>query len=167
MGARTLALLAMLIRPASMLLGRLRYAQKFFVVALVLMVPLGFTAQAYVGIQRAQVSSSTREQQGLAYLRSLIMLTGDIVQARRSAVSTGFEYPAALTSDLVRVDDINQRLGLNLASADYTTLGGYIFGTLGRLPRPGDRVTVAGGAFEVLAMEARRVGAVRFVSQKA
>ena len=65
------------------------------------------------------------------------------------------------------LDDINQRLGLNLASADYTTLGGYIFGTLGRLPRPGDRVTVAGGAFEVLAMEARRVGAVRFVSQKA
>jgi CBS domain containing-hemolysin-like protein len=64
------------------------------------------------------------------------------------------------------IDEISRRLGLNLSSEDYTTLGGYIFGALGRLPRPGDRVTVAGGNFEVLAMEGRRVGGVRFVRQK-
>ena len=75
------------------------------------------------------------------------------------------DSPACLGSE--ELDDISRRLGLALASADYTTLGGFIFGALGRLPRPGDRVTVAGGAFEVLGMEGRRVGAVRFVRQKA
>jgi putative hemolysin len=65
------------------------------------------------------------------------------------------------------LDDINRRLGLSLVSTDYTTLGGYIFGALGRLPKPGDRLTVEGGAFEVLAMDGRRVGAVRFARLKA
>jgi diguanylate cyclase (GGDEF)-like protein len=110
MGARALALVSSLIRPASALIGRLRYAQKFLVVALVLLVPLGFTANAYVGVQRSQISSTTREQQGLQYLRSLIMLTGDIVQARRSAVSKGFETPVNLDSDIARVDEIDRRV---------------------------------------------------------
>ncbi|MBT8224367.1 MAG: EAL domain-containing protein [Dactylosporangium sp.] len=110
MGARALALLAVLLRPASALIGRLRYAQKFLVVALVLLVPLGFTANAYVSVQRLQISSTTREQHGLQYLRSLIMLTGDIVQARRSAVSKGHQYPVDLHSDIARVDKIDQRL---------------------------------------------------------
>jgi CBS domain containing-hemolysin-like protein len=74
------------------------------------------------------------------------------------------DSPACRGSE--ELDDISRRLGLTLASADYTTLGGYIFGALGRLPRPGDRVTVSGGAFEVLAMQGRRVGAVRFVRQR-
>jgi CBS domain containing-hemolysin-like protein len=75
------------------------------------------------------------------------------------------DSPACQGSE--ELDDINRRLGLSLVSTDYTTLGGYIFGALGRLPKPGDRLTVEGGAFEVLAMEGRRVGAVRFVRQKA
>lgn len=110
MGARAWALFAALFWPASALIGRLRYAQKFFVVALVLLVPLGFTASAYVGIQSAQIASTTMEQQGLQYLRSLIMLTGDIVQARRSAVSKGFERPVSLDSDIARVDEVDRRL---------------------------------------------------------
>jgi CBS domain containing-hemolysin-like protein len=80
-------------------------------------------------------------------------------------VSVSDDSPACQGSE--ELDDISRRLGLSLVSTDYTTLGGYIFGALGRLPKPGDRLTVEGGAFEVLAMEGRRVGAVRFVRQKA
>jgi CBS domain containing-hemolysin-like protein len=58
--------------------------------------------------------------------------------------------------------DVNQRLGLELDRGDYTTLGGYLFGSLGRLPKVGDRVAVAGGAFEITAMDGRRVGEARF-----
>jgi CBS domain containing-hemolysin-like protein len=58
---------------------------------------------------------------------------------------------------------VSQRLGVPLASDDYTTLGGYLFGALGRLPKAGDRVTVDGGSFEVVTMEGRRVGEARFV----
>ncbi len=58
--------------------------------------------------------------------------------------------------------EINEKCGLKLASADYTTLGGYLFGALGRLPKVGDQVAVSGGAFEVTAMDGRRIAEARF-----
>ena len=48
---------------------------------------------------------------------------------------------------------------------DYTTLGGYLFGQLGRLPQPGDRITTDGMVFEIVAMEGRRVKSVRLVER--
>jgi CBS domain containing-hemolysin-like protein len=45
------------------------------------------------------------------------------------------------------------------------TLGGLIFGRLGRLPKPGDRVEVNSFAFEIAAMEGRRVKSVRLVKE--
>jgi CBS domain containing-hemolysin-like protein len=68
----------------------------------------------------------------------------------------------ALPGDLT-LDEVNARCGLSLASADYTTLGGYLFGKLGRLPKAGDRVAVDGGAFEITAMDGRRVGEAKYV----
>jgi CBS domain containing-hemolysin-like protein len=59
--------------------------------------------------------------------------------------------------------EVAQRTGVNLSSEDYTTLGGFLFGALGRLPKAGDRVPVSGGAFEVTAMDGRRVAEARFV----
>ncbi len=58
--------------------------------------------------------------------------------------------------------EVNARSGLSLDSEDYTTLGGYLFGALGRLPKAGDRVKVKGGEFEVTAMEGRRIAEARF-----
>lgn len=60
------------------------------------------------------------------------------------------------------LDDVNARLGLGLSSEDYTTLGGFLFGALGRLPKVGDRIPVKGGAFEITVMDGRRVGEARF-----
>ena len=57
---------------------------------------------------------------------------------------------------------MNEKCGLQLASEDYTTIGGYLFGALGRLPKPGDTVKVKGGAFEIAAMDARRIAEARF-----
>jgi CBS domain containing-hemolysin-like protein len=48
-----------------------------------------------------------------------------------------------------------------LDDTDYTTLGGYVFGQLGRLPRPGDRVTVMPHTFEGVEMDGRRVKSLR------
>ncbi len=60
------------------------------------------------------------------------------------------------------LDEVNERTGLALASGDYTTLGGFLFGALGRLPRAGDAIAVGGGAFEITAMKGRRVAQARF-----
>ena len=59
------------------------------------------------------------------------------------------------------VGDLNRLLKLHLDDTDYTTIGGLLFGRLGRLPKVGDRVNLQGTTFEILEMEGRRVGRVR------
>jgi len=59
------------------------------------------------------------------------------------------------------ISEVNRLLRLNLDDADYTTIGGLLFGRLGRLPKVGDRVNLQGATFEILEMDGRRVGSVR------
>jgi CBS domain containing-hemolysin-like protein len=59
------------------------------------------------------------------------------------------------------ITEFNAKFTASLDDTDYTTLGGYVFGQLGRLPRPGDRVTVMPHTFEVVEMDGRRVKSLR------
>jgi CBS domain containing-hemolysin-like protein len=59
------------------------------------------------------------------------------------------------------IGEVNERLDLSLDDAEYSTLGGYLFGQLGRLPIVGDRVSVDGREFEIAEMEGRRVKRVK------
>lgn len=64
------------------------------------------------------------------------------------------------------IEEVNETYHLSLEETDYTTLGGLLFGTLGRLPRVGERVSLAGGAvFEIVAMDGPRVGAARLLQR--
>lgn len=69
---------------------------------------------------------------------------------------------APVLDGALAISDFNADHELQLDDTDYTTIGGYLFGQLGRLPRPGDRVTVGKDAFEIVEMDGRRVKAVRF-----
>ena len=60
-----------------------------------------------------------------------------------------------VTGDL-NIGELNERLGLAVPEEEFSTIGGYIFGTIGRVPRVGDRVTVGGATFTVRAVEGRR-----------
>jgi CBS domain containing-hemolysin-like protein len=62
------------------------------------------------------------------------------------------------------ITDFNSEYDENLDDTDYTTIGGYVFGQLGRLPRTGDRVPAGRHALEVVEMEGRRVKALRLHS---
>jgi magnesium and cobalt exporter, CNNM family len=68
---------------------------------------------------------------------------------------------APVLSGAMPVRDVNDTYGLEIDEEDYTTIGGYLFGALGRLPNVGDRVSVKGAVFEIVEMEGRRVGRVR------
>jgi CBS domain containing-hemolysin-like protein len=63
-------------------------------------------------------------------------------------------------SGSVHIGEINERFGLTVPPDDYTTIGGYIFGSLGRLPVVGDRVTTDGATLTVMAMDGRRIETV-------
>ena len=66
-----------------------------------------------------------------------------------------------LVDGLVALDDLRERLGLNLVDEPYDTVGGLVFGRLGRVARIGDSVDVEGYRFAVTAVDARRVSQVR------
>jgi CBS domain containing-hemolysin-like protein len=87
---------------------------------------------------------------------------GDIAdeydQATREAMETDGVLELAGTLSLV---DVRSDYHIPIPEGDWTTLGGYVFAKLGRLPRIGDRAPFPGGELEVVAMDARRVAAVR------
>jgi putative hemolysin len=68
---------------------------------------------------------------------------------------------ATLLDGAMPITEYNSKYDATLDDTDYTTLGGYVFGQLGRLPRPGDRVTVGPSTFEVVEMDGRRVMSLR------
>jgi len=59
------------------------------------------------------------------------------------------------------ISEVNDSYGLELDDTDYVSVGGLVFGALGRLPKVGDTVPVKGGTLEVVEMEGRRVGKVK------
>jgi CBS domain containing-hemolysin-like protein len=57
----------------------------------------------------------------------------------------------------MNVSELNERFGLEIPDDEFTTIGGYVFGALGRLPVPGDRVTASHAVFTVRSMDGRRI----------
>ncbi|MDW8327473.1 MAG: hemolysin family protein [Anaerolineales bacterium] len=59
------------------------------------------------------------------------------------------------------LDEVNDLLKLNLSSEDADSLGGFIYGQLGHIPAPGEKVLAQGVTFEVLMVTGRRIRKVR------
>jgi CBS domain containing-hemolysin-like protein len=100
---------------------------------------------------------------GMLTLEDLIEeVIGDINDeydfATRQAVESNGVLELAGSMSLV---DVRSDYQLRIPDGDWNTLGGYVFGELGRLARVGDRVGFPGGELEVVAMDGRRVAAVR------
>ena len=65
------------------------------------------------------------------------------------------------------IDEVNERFGMDLSSEDFDTIGGFIFGTLGRVPQTGDQIHVDGsGELRVEETEERRVTTVRVIPSR-
>jgi CBS domain containing-hemolysin-like protein len=61
---------------------------------------------------------------------------------------------------LTLVTDVNEQFELGIDEATYTTVGGYVLGRLGRRPRIGDVIEVAGRHMSVQALDGLRVAKV-------
>jgi CBS domain containing-hemolysin-like protein len=60
-------------------------------------------------------------------------------------------------SGMFPIDEFNERFGTELPDEDFHTVGGYVFGQLGRAPEPGDDVSWNGLRFDVLEVEGNRI----------
>jgi len=77
------------------------------------------------------------------------------------------EAPALRTSGgetlvpgATNIGELNEQFGTTVPDEGYTTIGGYVFGTLGRLPVVGDRITAGGATFVVHELEGRRIASL-------
>ena len=60
-------------------------------------------------------------------------------------------------SGMFPIDEFNERFGTELPEEDFHTVGGYVFGQLGRAAEPGDDVSWNGVRFDVLEVEGNRI----------
>jgi diguanylate cyclase (GGDEF)-like protein len=105
-----------LFRPATVALGRLRFAVKFLVVGLVLAVPLGVVAFAYSKAQSSAVAATNTERVGWTAMVPLLRLSRDIAAARHAAVITG-NGASVPDADIQAVDRTQNRYGASLGTA--------------------------------------------------
>ena len=67
----------------------------------------------------------------------------------------------ALVDPRVSLDDLNDLMGTRLEMEGVDTIGGYVFGALGRIPRIGDAVDAGQVRIEVIAAVGRRLRKLR------
>jgi CBS domain containing-hemolysin-like protein len=102
---------------------------------------------------------------GIVTLEDLVEeVIGDINDEYDFAVREAIEANGVLElAGSMSLVDVRSDYRLPIPEGDWTTLGGYTFARLGRVPRIGDRASFPGGELEVVAMDGRRVAAVRVV----
>ena len=94
------------LQPAIALMSRLRYAQKFVLIGLVMIVPLAWVVKSYLGVQNDGTSFANAEQAGVVYLKPTTDLLLSVIRARAIAVQVAsHQVPAtALAGPRAQVD---------------------------------------------------------------
>jgi putative hemolysin len=112
------------------------------------------------GAQMALVVGEYGRTMGIVTLNDLVEeIVGEIEEEYGLPDESVQELPDGRlrVSGTFTTDDFNQTFATELPTEDYRTLGGLVFGELGRAPRRGDAVTVAGVALAVEAIEGPRI----------
>ncbi|MCZ6759002.1 MAG: CBS domain-containing protein, partial [Gemmatimonadetes bacterium] len=91
-------------------------------------------------------------------------IVGEIYdESDRSVRQDASESSAMLLAGDTPISDANKTHGFEIDEEDYQTLGGFVFGTLGRLPNVGDSVETAAGLLKVREMYGRRVKTLQLI----
>lgn len=99
---------------------------------------------------------------GLVTIEDIIEeLVGDITDEYESEAPAELKRIDDSTVEVdarMRIDDLNDQLEIELPEdEDYETIGGFVFSTLGRIPKAGERCTFNNISFQVVSAEARRI----------
>jgi len=65
----------------------------------------------------------------------------------------------------VALREVNDRLDMELPEELFDTVGGFVFGSLNRVPEVGDEVALEEGVFRVVKMRGRRIEYLRFIPE--
>jgi CBS domain containing-hemolysin-like protein len=115
---------------------------------------------------RAQLAVVLDEYGGTAGIVTMEELVeeviGDIADEYDAASRTALELNGVLElAGSLSLIDVRSDYNLAIPEGEWTTLGGFVFSRLGRLPHLGDRVSFGAGVLVVVAMDGGRVAAFR------
>lgn len=118
--------------------------------------------------QRIHMAVVVDEYGGTAGIVTLEDIVEEIVGDIRDEYDANEEaYYEALSADeyifdaRIDLDEVNDLLGWHLPTEDNDSLGGFIYGQLGHVPVPGEKVATPEGEFEVLSVLGRRIRKIR------
>ncbi|RPJ72752.1 MAG: HlyC/CorC family transporter [Acidobacteria bacterium] len=117
--------------------------------------------------QQVQVALVVDEYGGTAGLVALEDLIEEIVGEIRDEYDEESEpvtdegAGVFVFSGKVDIDEVGDRLGVDIEREGFETLGGYVLSNLGRVPAVGEKFEIDGLSIEVLEAERRRVHKVR------
>ena len=66
-----------------------------------------------------------------------------------------------MVSGTTGLDEVNELVGSELVSADFHTIGGFVFGLFRRLPKIGEQVKYHNLRFLILEMEDKKISKVK------
>ncbi|MBW3661318.1 MAG: hemolysin family protein [Gemmatimonadetes bacterium] len=101
---------------------------------------------------------------GIVTLRDVLeRIVGDVRSDKETAWPDVEEVGEreALVDGLLLIGDVNEHFGLELDEEEYTTIGGYAFGQLGRRPEIGDVIETTGCRMVVEGLDGMRVSRLR------
>lgn len=113
--------------------------------------------------QRTHVAIVVDEYGGTAGMVTLEDILERIVGEVRDEFESGLEDVQQLAngearlSGLLTIDEVNERFDLKIDDPIYNTIGGYVFGQLGRRPEVGDEIACDGHVLRVEALDGLRI----------
>jgi len=66
-----------------------------------------------------------------------------------------------MVSGQAEIDEVNELLGTGLQTRDFNTIGGFVFGLFGRMPRVGEQLRYKDLKFEVLELDGRKIDKIK------
>jgi putative hemolysin len=122
--------------------------------------------------QQTQIAIVVDEYGGTAGLVTIEDLLEEIVGEIRDEYDVEADpiidegFGRFVFSGKVSIDEVSQRLGVEIEREGFETVGGYLMHHIGRVPAVGERFDLDGLSVEVLDAERRRVNRVRIVKRE-
>ncbi|HEX6506857.1 MAG TPA: histidine kinase dimerization/phospho-acceptor domain-containing protein, partial [Chloroflexota bacterium] len=145
--------LSVLVRPATGLMNRLQYPQKFALISLLFIVPLATVVYPFYSSTNRTVGATDKELQGLTYLHPLRFLVADAIQD----VLVSRDYLRG-TASTAQVRASQARLSRNLRAAD------AVDRALGVELRTTPKLRALDGAWAGLQRQELKIGLARTVA---
>jgi CBS domain containing-hemolysin-like protein len=104
------------------------------------------------------------ETAGLVTLRDLMeRIAGEVPDESEGSIPEWLWLPdgSAQVDGLMLVSDVERELGVSIGHSEYDTIGGFLFGQIGRRPEVGDAVDVGEYVLEVSKLDGLRIETLR------